>query len=524
MTKKLSLEDQKLLKTDLGEYEKIAEQQLEAATEAYNFGADYAVEVAQNIEKKAQAKLNEVEMIKSASDKQIEMADGISSFMMEGFNDGLAKIAHELYGNEDVFFVRNSVPMLKTAGYDTSVVEKDLASLGLGAVIGVDSMSLLTKVAAEEEDEDEEEDESEKNASTQEEALAIRSYNHGVKLAGSFVSELLKVASESEKEEEEDEEEDEQEKKASAVDPATYKLADELSMFVERGFFDKLAALSQEVYGDSAAYTAELVKEAGKMDFVKNLGSKAKSHAGGAFSTVKETGKKGYSKAKDSIKKDYAGMTDKAKTKAQRAGSAGMLAAKTVLPAGVAVEGGRRMMSKEASKMKALKDLATKAKRSAKEGYTKTTQSAKSNLATAKGVPKFDSLGVSSKAPGMKERAVAGGKLLGAGAAVGGAAEMARRKMMSKEASKMQAIRDAAGRLKGSVAGSARNFRDGVKKDYSAAIGKPMTKVKGNIISTEKGNLKDRAMAAGRLGLKAGVPAGAVGGSLYAATKKKKED
>jgi len=168
--------------------------------------------------------------------------------------------------------------------------------------------------------------------------------------------------------------------------------------------------------------------------------------------------------------------------------------------------------SSSVEKKASMKNLAAKATGKVQNAYGATMGAAKKNLQVAKDASKP-----------MKERAIAGGKLLGAGAAAGGTVEMARRKMMSKEASKMQAIRDAAGRLKGSVAGSAKNFRDGVKKDYSAAMGKPMTKVKGNIISAEKGNLKDRAMAAGRLGLKTVVPAGvaAEGGRRM---MKKKED
>jgi hypothetical protein len=548
MSNKLSAQDQKLLKTDLGYYEKVAEQQLEAAKEAYSFGADYAIEVAQNIEKRASQENQSLEMIKQASDDQIEMADGISSFMLEGFNDGLAKIASEIYGNEDVFFVCTSVPMLKTAGYDTSDVEAELAQLGLDKVAHVNPMSLLTKVAAESEEDEDEDEEVEKNASSHEEALAMKSYLHGEKLASAFVDGLFKVA-----EEDEDEDEDEQEKEASAgVDAATYQLADELSMFVEKGFFDKLASLGGEVYGDEAVYISELVKEASAAGMARRVKRKALVMAEKGKRKAKDIKGKARTSAMnfaEGVKADAKTLTGKPVSARAASGStrdfapggmkeqamaAGRLGLKVGLPAGAVVGTGemarRKMMNKEAG----VKDLASRAgalaskgAKKVKSGYSAAKDSVKKNYDIASGKRQFDSLGISSKPAPMKDRAIASAKLVGSGAAVAGTGEAARRKMMSKEASKMQKIRGMLNTAKDKVTGHARDYKQSVKKDFGIATGKPYAQpIKGSdkLFTERPGDLKQKAKAGTRLALKTVVPAGATGGGLYAATKKKKED
>jgi hypothetical protein len=101
----LSPEDQKLLNTDLGSFEKEAAAHLELAAEMYDTGFHkLAQETADNLEALYAEKTASAEDAGLAIDAETEkLAEDLGSFIERGFFDGLRKLGQERYGDEAAY-------------------------------------------------------------------------------------------------------------------------------------------------------------------------------------------------------------------------------------------------------------------------------------------------------------------------------------------------------------------------------------------------------------------------------------
>jgi len=258
----LSKEDQTLLNTDLGEYEKVAAEQIKVAGEMMDVGAAYAVEVVENIEKQA-AEAKDLEDKKEEMDEESEKkASDISMFIEKGFVEELCKLGSEKY-NDELAYIRPFVAQAMTAdGATDEQIKVAMESMG------EDESSKEYKK------EDKKEEESEKKASVElsdedkallatdfgelekEAAEQIKLANDMYGLGASYAQNIAAQLDESFTAE------DGSEKVASkALDEESEKTAQELALFIEKGFVEKLASLGKENYDDESAYLNYFAQE-----------------------------------------------------------------------------------------------------------------------------------------------------------------------------------------------------------------------------------------------------------------------
>jgi hypothetical protein len=103
--KHLSLEDQRLLATDFGDLDKVAEEQVKVASEMYTAGAEMALATADQMDKLAAESEKEEEMEDEEDEGEKKAAADYGNIITEGFIDKLAALGEERYGNADHYFI-----------------------------------------------------------------------------------------------------------------------------------------------------------------------------------------------------------------------------------------------------------------------------------------------------------------------------------------------------------------------------------------------------------------------------------
>jgi hypothetical protein len=99
----LSAADQRLLQTDLGDFDKVAAQQFEEASDCYNQGFEkFAAEAAdaQDEADEMDKKASELEPESLLTPEQEKVAAELGAITEKGFFDGLCKLGSERHGDE----------------------------------------------------------------------------------------------------------------------------------------------------------------------------------------------------------------------------------------------------------------------------------------------------------------------------------------------------------------------------------------------------------------------------------------
>jgi len=98
--------DQQLLRTDLGEAEKVAAENLALADEMYAHGFNkLAQEAADSLEAAAAAASEKVASEEALDAESEKVAADLSAFIERGFFDGLRKLGSERYGDENAYII-----------------------------------------------------------------------------------------------------------------------------------------------------------------------------------------------------------------------------------------------------------------------------------------------------------------------------------------------------------------------------------------------------------------------------------
>lgn len=102
----LNAADQQLLRTDLGEVEKVAAENLALADEMYAHGFNkLAEEAADSLEAAAAAASEKVASEGYLDEESEKVAADLSAFIERGFFDGLRKLGSERYGDENAYII-----------------------------------------------------------------------------------------------------------------------------------------------------------------------------------------------------------------------------------------------------------------------------------------------------------------------------------------------------------------------------------------------------------------------------------
>lgn len=145
----LSPEDQKLVQTDLGSFEKEAAAKLALCQEMYDVGfSKLASETADNLDEyfsKAAGVSEEVESLQ-LDDVSEKVAEELGSFIEKGYVDGLRKLGQERHGDETAYlmpFIEEKVASKGARAFLHSLSKK---MKGLGGAVGKKSKAVAKEV------------------------------------------------------------------------------------------------------------------------------------------------------------------------------------------------------------------------------------------------------------------------------------------------------------------------------------------------------------------------------------------